>query len=109
MILAALLTITALLSACTTDDPTADEIVSKSREHFNSAGSYEARTISYQFPRSDEPSSNYPWRIERPGNVEIMDFDGSPTTASLEFRDDHLFRAVALGCSLSFFSQQRAG
>ena len=61
-----------VLTACLNTGPTANEIVARSLEHYESAESYEARATSYMFPRSEDPSGTEIIEVERPDKLRYM-------------------------------------
>jgi hypothetical protein len=54
---------------------TADEIVAKSREHFEAASSYQAMYVQYS-PADGEPIYSAPTQMVRPDKVVLLDNDG---------------------------------
>ena len=79
-----LVIVAALLSAVCGSERTADEIVSKSRTHFEAMISFETNTIHYFNPNVDEPSTSDRMRIALPSSFLFLDPDGTIRIISIE-------------------------
>lgn len=75
-------------------EPTANEIVARSREHLESVESYAVRTTLYLFPRRNEATTTDMAHIDRPDKARYLDESGAPRAITVG--DDH-YRIAASG------------
>jgi hypothetical protein len=75
---------TAVFLAACEAEPTADEIVAKSRTHFEAANSFETNTVQYLFPNVDEPSNSNRMRIELPSRFLFLTPEGATRIISID-------------------------
>jgi hypothetical protein len=83
IISASTLIFTVLVSCSSVPNLTAEEIITKSREHFASTTSFEATATHYFNPNLDEPSTVDRLWVEPPSNFAHLDQDGSPRVMAI--------------------------